>query len=448
MTDYLAVYDNAPENEKYPLVQKWMKKEPLLFFKQLREQRPILVTPECVLVTKFSDITDMLKMPKIFTVNLYKSKMGVTDTDEGYLMAHDDDALHYREKSLMQGFLNRDDLPNVRKIVSETCAEIMKSSSRDGEGKLEAVNDYCRYVPATLVKEYFGFDEVEIKDLLRWSLWNQYDAFHNQPFDMNSPKLAKHITDEHDKVSEELGKYILMLVARKKIMATLLALKKRYFGILYYIRLAYEYLRKRKTDALGDDVVMRILKSSFDDDIDFGIARQGVNIGGLLIGTIETTSQAVAQTLEYFLDRPDLHRKARNAAQIEDPYLFDAMVWEALRFVPISPYMFRQASIDCTVAKGTEHETEVKAGTNVLLITQSAMFDEYAYDDPDEFDPNRNWYHHFNFGFGSHECLGKYVGMVMIPEMVRHILMTQDIKAKSPIDYKGGPFPEDYNLTW
>jgi hypothetical protein len=37
-------------------------------------------------------------MHSIFTVNLYKPKMGVTATDEGYLMAHDDDALHYREK--------------------------------------------------------------------------------------------------------------------------------------------------------------------------------------------------------------------------------------------------------------------------------------------------------------------------------------------------------------
>src|SRR3546814_4287997 len=48
-------------------------------------------------------------MPKVFTVDLYKTKMGVTGPNDGYLMAHDDDALHYREKSLMQGLLNRDD---------------------------------------------------------------------------------------------------------------------------------------------------------------------------------------------------------------------------------------------------------------------------------------------------------------------------------------------------
>ena len=100
------------------------------------------------------------------------------------------------------------------------------------------------------------------------------------------------------------------------------------------------------------------------------------------------------------------------------------------------------------MAKGTNRETEIAAGTNVLLITQSAMFDDYAYENPEEFDPGRNWYHHFNFGFGSHECLGKYVGMVMIPEMVRQVILRRDLKQEGGIDYKEGPFPESYKLNW
>ena len=95
--DYLHEYDNASEADKYPLVQQWIREEPLPFFKQLRAQRPVLETPECTLVALFTDVRDMLQMPKVFTVDLYKPKMGVTGPDEGYLMAHDDNALHYRE---------------------------------------------------------------------------------------------------------------------------------------------------------------------------------------------------------------------------------------------------------------------------------------------------------------------------------------------------------------
>jgi cytochrome P450 len=76
------------------------------------------------------------------------------------------------------------------------------------------------------------------------------------------------------------------------------------------------------------------------------------------------------------------------------------------------------------------------------------MFDTYAFDNPDEFDAHRNWYHHFNYGFASHDCLGKYIGMAMIPEMVRQVLLRTDIQAESPMNYKDSPFPEEYKLSW
>jgi cytochrome P450 len=432
--DYLALYDQAKEEEKYPLVHKWLKTEPLPFFKQLRKERPVLVTPECVLVACFSDVRDLLQMPKVFTVDLYKPKMGVTEEDPGYLMAHDDDALHYREKSLMQGFLNRDDIPRVRQLVQREAKNIIAQAS----GKMEVVQEYCRWVPAILVEKYFGLNGIDKNKLLKWSFWNQYNCFHNQPFDLNSTEKFEHIVSEHNKTSEELVAYIAALMARK-----VFAIKV--FGML---TLPWRLLRRLVGRPANDDMVTRMIRSSMAREVDFSLLRVGVNAGGLLIGAIETTSQAVAQTIKFFIDQPQLLAGAKIAAREEDPKNFDNMVWEALRYVPISPYMFRQAGQDYTVAKGTGHETTIKKGTNVLLLTQSAMFDEYAYSDPDDFDPNRNWYHHFNFGFGSHECLGKYVGMVMIPEMVRQILLKDDLQANSEMDFEGGPFPEKYQIAW
>ena len=150
--NYLAEYDAANESEKYPLVQQWMMTEALPFFKQLRAERPVLVTPECTLLALFTDVRDVLQMPKVFTVDLYKPKMGVTDTDVGYLMAHDDDALHYREKSIMQGMLNRDDIPQVRENIRKSAQKIL----RDADGNIEIVNNYCRMVPALMVQDYLS----------------------------------------------------------------------------------------------------------------------------------------------------------------------------------------------------------------------------------------------------------------------------------------------------
>jgi cytochrome P450 len=458
--DYLKDYDAAPNGQKYRLVQRWMKTEPLPFFKQLREQRPILVTPECTLVTLFSDLTDVMQMPKVFTVDLYKPKMGVTATDVGYLMAHDDDALHYREKSLMQGFLNREDLPRVRALVAKTARKILD----DAGGSIEIVSHYCRMVPAHLVQDYFGLDGVKREELIDWSYWNQYDAFHNQPFDLNPPDQFQYIVKKHEAVTEKLVFYIALLMARKVVSVAIGNIVRMMLAPLRLLAgLLCRLLRcKPGTGQSKDDMVKRMLRSKFAKEVDFPLTRVGVNAGGLLIGSIETTSQAVAQVIEFFLlQRPDLLDEVKQKAALPNPDAFDSMVWEALRFVPISPYMFRQASTDYVIAKGTDRHTAIPASTNVLLISQSAMFDSYAYDEPEKFNPHRNWYHHFNFGFGSHECLGKYVGMVMIPEMVRQVMLRKNIAGKGKISRKNGalygdgpgagadgPFPEEYNLAW
>ncbi|VUD68105.1 Putative cytochrome P450 YjiB [Thalassocella blandensis] len=443
--DYLHALSIVGEDEKYPLIQQWMKNEPLPFFKQLREQSPILVTEECVLVARFDDVRDMLQMPKIFTVDLYKPKMGVTSEDSGYLMAHDDDALHYREKSLMQGILNREDLPRIRKLVSETSARILN----DADGEIDIVAKYTREVPAVLVQEYFGLDRVSTKELIDWSFWNQYDAFHNQPFDLNSQEKNQYIIDEHARVTKELQAYVAKTAARKLALVKIEQAHGMVNKLIDGVQFVYRYLTGKQTkETSSDDIFSRMLRTGFADEVDFNLIRVGVNAGGLLIGAIETTSQAVAQVIHMLLTEPALLEQARKAANERDTKPFDDIVWEALRFVPISPYIFRQASQDYTLAKGTDRETLIKAGTNVLALTQSAMFDHYAYDRPDEFNSDRNWYHHFNYGFGSHECLGKYIGMEMIPEMVRQVIRLPDISAASDIDYKNGPFPEALSLRW
>lgn len=443
-TDYLAEYDSAAPADKYPLVRRWMMTEPLPFFKQLRAQRPILVTPECVLVSKYADVIDLLQMPKIFTVDLYKPKMGVTATDPGYLMAHDDDAIHYREKSLMQGMLNRNDLPRIRALIAKASREILDNA----DGKIDIVYNYCRMVPAIMVQEYFGLDNVDKKDLIEWSFWNQYDVFHNQPFDLNSPEHAKYITDNHDRVTIALANYIKKVLVEKLAMVKL-EQTKNLFLIGWRIVKSLGYLiAGKKAPMVKDDVFSRMLRSSFANQVEFDLVRVGVNAGGLLIGSIETTSQAVSQVIDFFIKQPELLAKAKTAAQQTDLKAFDNIVWEALRYVPISPYMFRQTSQDYTLAKGTDYETLIPANTNVIVLTQSAMFDDFANTNPDDFNPDRTFYHNFNFGFGPHDCLGKYVGMEMIPEMVRQVLLLPHLRAAAPIDFKDGPFPESYSLVW
>jgi cytochrome P450 len=289
---------------------------------------------------------------------------------------------------------------------------------------------------------------VDRKDLIEWSYWNQYNTFHNQPFDLLPEELSKSVANHQKEASKKLGKYIAGLIVRRLPIAKS---EQALSPLLTPWHLLKKLLGKQSEQTekkLTDDIVTRMLSSSYPDAVDFDIKRLGLNAGGLLIGAIETTSQAVAQVIQFLLERPELLSKAVDAAQANDPKEFDGMVWEALRFVPIAPYLFRKSASAYTVAKGTAHATTIDPGTYVLPLTLSAMFDPKAFESPDEFIAGRNWYHYFHFGFGSHECMGKYVGMILIPEMVRQVLLRPGISAQAGIDYKSGPFPEQYDLSW
>ncbi len=428
---YLQRFDSEPDATKLALLRKFMADDPIGLFRQLRAERPILAAPGCTLVALYDDVIEVLNMPSVFTVALYAPKMA-----NNYLMMHDDDAIHYREKSIMQGLLNRDDLPKVRKMVGEICRGFLAEAN----GKIDAVSDYCRLTPATIVRDYFGLIGMDRKDLMEWSYWAQVDTFYNQPFDIATPEERKRITDAHADSGQKLGAYIGALIFTRS-----LALK---FGFISRpLMKLWRLLTGQNDGAFHDDIVTRMLRTKFPPEVGFDLKRIGTNAGGLLIGTIETTAQATVQAIEFLLEKPELLAQARVAAEADSPAEFDSIVWEVLRFVPISPYMFRKTASAYTLAKGTARETTIPPGTNVLALTQSAMFDEMAFENPAEFRAGRNWYHYFTFGYGSHECLGKYVGMVMIPEMVRQIVKMPGLKAKGNIVFDGH-MPKSYEVTW
>jgi cytochrome P450 len=181
--------------------------------------------------------------------------------------------------------------------------------------------------------------------------------------------------------------------------------------------------------------------------VDFDMQRVARNVGGLLIGAVETTSHATVNALEWLLRHKDLLAAAVRAAQ-RGPGEFDGYVFEALRFHPAFPYFARVCESPVTLAAGTDYAQAIQPGTIVLAITHSAMFDATAFLHPEEFDPNRSQSNAFHFGRGLHECLGRHIGRQMIPEIVRQVLLLPEIEAAGPVDYHGGPVPEAYPLRW
>jgi cytochrome P450 len=177
------------------------------------------------------------------------------------------------------------------------------------------------------------------------------------------------------------------------------------------------------------------------------IFTQDQNVGGLLIGAVEATSHCVVKALDWLMRHPGILTKARAAALSDDAGTVDGYATEALCFQPPFRYFFRMCEQDTVLGCGASYETKIAKGTAVLASTKSAMFDPRALRNPNEFVPARGPGNQFLLEHGLHECLGRAIASVMIPEMVRQVPRLDGPKAAA-VDYKGGRVPEAWQWTW
>ena len=407
---YLSEFDKAPEGEKFHLLRRWMSEDPVGVFAAFREGRPIASTPVATLVFRYRDVVEVLSVPTILTVKLYEPKMG------NFMLCRDETIVNTRDKGIMQAMLSRDDLPRVRALVGS-----LADAALDGAGgEIEVVHRLGRKVPVQLVEQYFGLEGPDHETMMRWSYDNQLDAFNNHPF--NFQPNAEEIHAKAQRSLEDMKNHLARFLPAKA--------------------------QSLQENPAQDDVVARLLKTRFPAELGFDAERLVTSIGGLLIGAVETTQQAVAQIIDVLLKRPVQFAEARAAALADDDDLFDRYAWEALRFDPIVKFMFRYAAEDYTIAKGTERAHTVQAGGIVLPVTMSALFDPDEVPLPTEFNIHRKPAIDFHFGHGHHACLGRYVGGVMIPEIVKRVVRRDNLRALGPIDFKNTPFPEDYRLAY
>jgi cytochrome P450 len=408
---FLDRIDALPPRDQWSAVRHWTATEPGAFLRELREERPVLVLPDLTVVSTHVDCMTVLRRHGAFGVDLYAPKQG------SYFMAQDDTAAHWREKSVMKAILDREDIPAIRRWITDTTG----SELAQQQGEFDLVRTVTRGIPARLVKEWFGFRNADEDHLIDWSYWNQQDAFWNQPFDHDRPGI-----DPDD------------VVARRKRASVMMAL---YLGRLV--------ARTRVAVALGSDErdpVTRLVRLSISGALRFPLRDVIFNVGGLLIGAVETTSHAVVNALTELAARPGDLRKAREAMLSGDSSIFDAYIFEALRFRPAFPYFFRFCHRETELGHGGPAPHRVQPGTTVIALTQAAMRDPAGFPDPDTFDPARDLSDAFTFGQGLHSCLGEHVARAMVPEIARQILLRPGLDLGSGPDFEGGTVPQRWHV--
>lgn len=188
-----------------------------------------------------------------------------------------------------------------------------------------------------------------------------------------------------------------------------------------------EIVRRRASGELGSDFMGQLLRQAqLDDD---GVRR---TLGGMYVGSIDTTVTAVAKILHMAMADPGL------AAAIVARWKSGADIYgyclDVLRRWPHNPVVVRSAANDTTLAG-----QQVKAGDRVIAWTQAGMLDPGAFPDPTRTLPERPLGSYLHFGEGLHPCAGRAVNSFQIPILVAKLLEA-GVERTGSMKW-AGPFP-------
>jgi cytochrome P450 len=410
--DAIGVNGGDPKDiagKQFQFIMDQIRGNALPFFKELRDNRPILQSPMATLVAQFRDVEEILHRELVFSVSPYLPRMmGVIGP---FVLSQDITPRYDHDISIMRLVVRREDLTRVKDIVSHHAAQIV-SQLFQGSGPVDIVQTLTRKVPVRLADEYFGFSAPHDEQMMAWARSCFREFFINLLDDpvVRAPAVA---------AGAEMRERLDALLAERR---------------------AWDAERK-------DDVMGRLLRLQREGDVaglnDDGICR---TLRGLVIGMVETTSQAAVQALLVLFSRPDVLANAAAAAKADDDDTLSDLIFEALRFRPINPMVVRVAQEDYSLAAGEQHQTLIRKGTMVFALTWSAMFDPRMLDTPEEFRPDRPDYHYMHFATGQHACYGKYISRIQIPQILKPLLKLEGLRPTGAPEYDG-TFPETFQVA-
>jgi cytochrome P450 len=326
-------------------------------------------------------------------------------TSGAFMLGMENTNQYQKEASATRAALGPDIAARVRAVVAAECNRRLDAAW--SKGKLDLIGGYTRPVAARVVEEIFGVPGPDLVTLERWMRAIFWEIF------LNGSNLPE-VRASAEAASREMSEYLDALIAEKRLRPP-----NDYLGRLIAGQ-------SDPASRLDDDALKR-------------------NIGGIIVGAVETTSKAAPQAIAWLLDHPEHLDGARRAASSEDVALLERYVFEALRFAPQTPVVQRFCSTDTTIATGTDRATMIPKGTTVLVATLSASFDADVVKEPEEFRTDRDDIDVFHFGFGQHECFGKRINHVQIPELARRLFMRAPIRRAAGHDGEmvyEGPFPD------
>jgi cytochrome P450 len=377
-------------------------------FSLLRAYDPILIAGGRAVVAWHRDVREVLDRADIFGVTeIYAAKMQATSGP--FFLGMEDTPQYHREAGLCRRALPTN-LADRARTLARDHANALVAAAR-GSGRLDVAGQLSRLVPIRLVNEIFGVPSPNLPQFQLWMRVVFWEIFVNLEGNADVTRRAR-------EASAELQPYLEALItARKASLAT----------------------------SGADDMLTNLLRMQANPDTaldDDGVRR---NVGGIILGAVETISKATIHVLDELFRQPDALALAVAAARSDDDARLSAVVFEALRFRPHNPFVLRTCHQDFVLAAGTPRAKSIAKGTTVVAATLSAMFDDDVVSAPEEFRTDRPPQDYLHFGAGLHTCFGERLNLVVIPQILKPVLRLPDLRRAEGAEgeiVSEGPFPD------
>ena len=285
-----------------------------------------------------------------------------------YMIDMDDPAHVLRRKLVNSGFTRKRVMDKVPSIAT-LCDTLIDSVCERGE--CDFVRDIAAPLPMAVIGDMLGVLPGERGMLLKWS-------------DDLVTGLSSHIDElTAQKVIEAFGAYTaftLDIIAKRRAEPT---------EDLFSILVNAEVEGQRMAD---DEIVMETLL--------------------ILIGGDETTRHTLSGGTEQLLR----HRDQWDGL-VSHRDLLPGAIEEMLRWTSPVKNMCRSLTTDVTF-----HGTDLREGEKIMLMFESANFDEAVFGDPENFRIDRKPNSHLAFGFGTHFCLGNQLARLELSMMTARVL--------------------------
>ncbi len=363
------------------------------------------------IATRRADVIDILSREADFGV-VYGPRMEMITAGENFFLGMQDTPRYTRDTSNMRLVVRRDDVPEiVTPYVSTAAAGIVAMVP----GVIDVPQALTQPVAAGLLDHYFGTlgpSEAAITEwttLLFWYLFIDLQA--DPDLDARARKAAADFRLWMD-----------------------------------------GHIAERRKGPHRDDVLGRCLAMGGAEMPGMSDRDIRNNLIGLLIGELPTLSAAANLALDELLDRPKEFAAACAAARAGDDATLAAYIFEALRFRPLNPVVYRRAMNDTTISSGKLRRRKITKDSIVMASNLSAMFDPLAIPDATAFRIDRPWETYMLWGYGMHVCFGAHINRAVLPAVLKPLLARPNLRraagARGQIDKAGTPFPQHLHLVF